>query len=1074
MEAKIKDIIDLESLIKYFIRELGWAIDEDYFYEIEDITYDFEPEDIGLKREEFSKIKSLRQLRPIIEQQPWGIFSVEFDSNSFEITALRKILSGLIPKQRRNSEHAVWEKNNLLFLCFWGEGYHRTIGIAHFEDKENQLPQIKMISCSPSKEDFTQLQNFENKLQKLKWPNNTYNILEWKESWSSAFTIQYKEVIKSSQILTQHLAQLALDIRDRILNIMRVETSNGYVHLLYKKFKDSLIQEMTQTQFADMYAQTIVYGLFSACCIEGMDLEFDPIKAIDCMPNTNPFLKNLMKECFSQQNNKLSFDELELNDIVMLLNNTDTTRIIDDFNRQTGDGKEDPVIYFYEGFLNQYEKQQKKRRGVYYTPQPVVNFMVKAVDEILKNYFLIDDGLCSTKTKKVKYFRDSKRKQSGLITKVADEKEVPLVQILDPATGTGTFLREVILKIYEEFKAKNSHKSTKEIQELWNQYVPSHLLTRINGFELMMAPYAVAHMKLSMLLKDTGYNFNSEERLKVFLTNSLEEAGEVSSMQSLWDDFLARESVGANRVKTDEGINIVIGNPPYSGESSNNGEWITSLIEDYKLEPGTNQKLRERNPKWINNDYVKFIRYAQEFVSRAGSGIISYINPHGFLDDPTFRGMRWNLLNNFDEIYIIDLHGNAKKNEICPDGSKDENVFDIQQGVCILFLIKLTSKKKNTIATVYHKDIFGLRQEKYTLLSNLKMNDIEWNVLKPESPNYFMVPKDFSFKKSYDRGIPLTGLFNKNSVGIVSAKDRVLINYTTEELLQNVSTCYKEVASIDYVKTIAYRPFDSRYIYYDTTKVERSRENIMSQFTNMNNIGLAINKVFKTGDTYQHCFLTNQMMDSCYVSNRTSEITYVFPIYSIENNVVKSNIVEGGALRLLEKCTDKYLGESIYEEEGITAINVFDYVYAILHSNKYRAMYKEFLKIDFPMIPIAKNNDYFWEIANLGEQLRLTHLMENVDLSNQNVEFISTGNKVVEKLKYVNERVYINSHSCFDNVPFHCWEFKIGAYCPLQKWLKDRKNRILSDLEILYYKKIVVAISKTLSIIEDIDKVISL
>lgn len=781
MSVDVRTIRDMNGLIAYFAQTLNWRIDLDDFEDIEDIAYDFEPEDIGLKKEAFAKIKSLRQLPPLVDGQKWGIFCVEFDSRKFEVTALRKILSGLIPKRRRSPDHAVWDQKDLLFLCFWGSDNDRTIGIAHFEDTGSGLPQIRMISCAPAMEDFTQIRTFEDKLKSLKWPMNYVDHDKWREDWSSAFVTGYRQTIRDAATLTAQLAAEAQGIRNRILAILEVESANGYVHLLYDKFKNTLIHDMTETQFADMYAQTVVYGLFSARCMDDTQEDFSATEAVDCIPNTNPFLKSLMRECLgSQSRSVLSFDELEIGNVVDLLKHTKTDAIIADFNRQTGGGKEDPVIHFYEEFLTAYDKAQKVQRGVYYTPQPVVNFIVRAVDTIIKKDFGLEDGLASTATKTIKVMRQSKRKVGDFYKQVEDTEEVPAIQVLDPATGTGTFIRQTILQIYENFKEKNKGLSPDALKKAWNEYVPAHLLPRINAFELMMAPYAVAHMKLAMVLKDTGYEFGSDKRLNVYLTNSLEEPGDSSDQFSLWADPLAAESIAANGVKKNAGINIVIGNPPYSGESSNKSQWIMDLMETYKKEPGGEIKLQEKNPKWINDDYVKFIRYGQEFISHSDMGVLAYICPHGFLDNPTFRGMRWNLLQQYDFIYALNLHGNAKRKETAPDGSKDENVFDIMQGVCIVIAVRL-NKKHSKDAEVYYADCYGTRDYKYSFLSSQDFDSIKYDKVELVHPQYYFVKKDYSLKDEYGAGFSVTELFEQQSAGMVTSRDSLTLHDTVEQ-----------------------------------------------------------------------------------------------------------------------------------------------------------------------------------------------------------------------------------------------------------------------------------------------------
>lgn len=1053
----IRNIKSIDDLIRYFTEELNWNIDLDDFDEIDDITYDFDAADIGLKEETFAKISSLRQLQPLCDEQKWGIFCVEFDSNKFEVSALRKILSGLIPKRRNAAEHAVWSQKDLLFLCFWGTDNNRTIGIAHFEDKDAGLPQIKMISCAPAVEDFTQIRTFEERISHLSWVKDITDTQAWYDQWSAAFVTAYHQVIRDSASLTVKLAAEAQAIRDRILDIYAVETHDGYVHKLFKDFKDNLIHDMTKQQFADMYAQTVVYGLFSARCMDKTLDSFNVKEAITCIPNTNPFLKRLMEECLGEGSERhLTFDELEVANVVEILTHTNTDLILADFNRQTGGGREDPVIHFYEEFLTAYDKAQKVQRGVYYTPQPVVNFIVRAVDSILKTEFGLADGLASEETKDVMVEVEGKKRR--------ERREVPAVQILDPATGTGTFLRQTILQIYDNFRAKHKGENDEQIKKAWNEYVPKHLLPRLNGFELMMAPYAVAHMKLAMVLKDTGYDFGGDHRLNVFLTNSLEEAGKDDFQMTLFDnDPLAFESIEANQAKKNNGINVIIGNPPYSGESANKGKWIMDLMEDYKKEPGGRIKLQERNPKWLNDDYVKFIRYAQTYIEKTGSGILAYICPHGFLDNPTFRGMRWNLVQTYNKIYVLDLHGNAKKKEICPDGSKDENLFDIQQGVCIIIAIKNTTKKSD--AQVFHADLFGSRTYKYTCLNKTDFNNVAYKGIKPSEPHFFIVPKDFISQNEYNSFIMITDLFVANSVGVVSAKDKILTNRNKKELLMQVSEFYNIKSETALCKHIYYRPFEKRYIYYDTDLFERSRDKMASNFFGKNNLGICLDKVVKTGETYQHIFIADTMIDSCYVSNRTSEITYIIPLYlyNADYGTKSVNIRTNIATKLLSSIGIPYKDDM--------ALHIFDYIYATLHSPNYREKYKEFLKIDFPRVPYPTDQETFWKLVEIGGKLRKCHLMQT-EFDTAAYSFIGDGTNEVIKPEYKNGRVYISKTQYFDNVPQAQWEQYIGGYQPLQKWLKDRKKTMLSTEDIEHYKKIIAALRLTEELMAEIDQVV--
>lgn len=1098
MAQDIRKVADMESLMTYFSEKLGWDIDPNDFYDIDDITYDFEAADLGLKEEAFAKITSLKQLRPLVDNQRWGIFFVEFESDRFEVSALRKILSGLVPA-RRNTDHAVWDKSDLLFLCTWGQHNKTTIGAAHFEDADKGLPQIKMISCEPAVEDFTQLNVFEQRLSKLAWPSDPSNTEAWHETWSSAFTVRYRQTIQDSHTLTVRLAEEAQNIRDRILNTLEIETKNGYVHLLFDKFRDTLIHDMTEQQFADMYAQTIVYGLFSARCMDDSQDDFSAAEAVECIPNTNPFLKSLMQECLgsSTTNSKLSFDELEVGNIVELLLHTRTEAIISDFNRQTGGGREDPVIHFYEEFLSEYDKTQRVQRGVYYTPQPVVNFIVRAVDDILKTEFDVTDGLASTETKTIKYMRDSKKRVNGYRTQVEDEMQVPAIQILDPSTGTGTFLRQTILQIYHNFCAKRAGKSKEQVQSEWNAYVPKHLLPRLNGFELMMAPYAVAHMKLAMVLKDTGYQFDTNERLQVYLTNSLEEPGNSDGQLTMFDDPLAFESVSANAVKKNKAINVVIGNPPYSTESSNKGEWISKLMETYKYEADGRTRLQEKNSKPLNDDYIKFIRLGHSIIDGSSNGILGFINPHGFLDGPIFRGIRSALMGSFDAIYIIDLHGNANRQETCPNGSKDENVFDIKQGVCIIFLVKSKPGRKHE-AKVYRHDIWGLREEKYMQLSKSSIADIPWTEIHPQVPLNMFLAENRKAKADYSSGFSIRDLFGVNGTGVLTKRDELCIHFTPEEAFEAASAIANEEEPLvkakyhipadvrdwkyswakedikrtglneNRVKIITYRPFDQRYVYYTGNSrgfLGWPVHAVMQHMINTDNIALVTARSNKSGNSTHFYVSTNIVEYKC--GERTTNSS-VFPLYVCEDGAFeRTPNFNLQTLRSIERSLGlKFSEKEVDRQHYFGARNLFNYIYACLHSPSYREQFKEFLNRDFPIIPYPVSVADFWRLEEIGNDLVLTHLLTaNPDSSCQ---FDGT-NTTVEKVTYHDGSVVINSSGRFSNVSEDVYNFIVGGYQPCNRWLRERKGRKLTAEDISTYSSIVASIAKTISLMNQID-----
>lgn len=702
--------------------------------------------------------------------------------------------------------------------------------------------------------------------------------------------------------------------------------------------------------------------------------------------------------------------------------------------------------------------------------------------------------------------RDSRRRVNGYKTQVEEQIEVPAVQILDPATGTGTFLRQTILQIYENFQQKYKGEPKTTVAALWNKYVDESLLPRLNGFELMMAPYAVAHMKLAMVLKDTGYDFSGEHRLNVFLTNSLEKAGNSDNQLTLFDDPLAIESIEANKAKKNTGINILIGNPPYSGESANTGEWAQALIDPYKREPGGEIKLQERNSKWINDDYVKFVRYAQAFVDQADRGIIAYINPHGFSDNPTFRGMRWNLLESFSQIYILDLHGNSKKKEKSPDGSKDENVFDIQQGVCIFIAVK-NGRTGAGKCEVLHADIYGLRDKKYATLLETNIANLVWEKVEYNQPLFLFKPRDEGNRTRYEKGFQVSNLFLQNSIGVVSARDDVVVDFTREGVLQKIqyfsderysddeirehffpgkksdkylpgdtrgwslSKARKEIVGNDHDKNIQrflYRPFDWRYIYYTKSMVDWSREQVMRNFIGHNNVALIVPRQTKD---HLGCYVTE-----CVCGHKTCsayDVNTIFPVY-IYDEVFGSYSEKANLKPEIVAEISKLIGIPFVDRRDgnntdvFDALDVFDYMFAILNSSAYKNEYQEFLKIDFPYVPYPKSLSYFRKIANLGRELRENQLLHFDYVESEFVGDASLA--IVEKAKCANNSVIFNKQKCgFTNISDELWNTYVGGYQPLQKWLQDRKGRLLTDGDILQYRKMAFALKRAKEIVERID-----
>ena len=835
---------------------------------------------------------------------------------------------------------------------------------------------------------------------------------------------------------------------DELFNIPQEEVFQTGLREQMETFQRVLLHDITPHSFADVYAQTIVYGLFAARLNDKTPEDFSRQEALGLIPKTSPFLRNLFQQIAGLDPDPRI--EWVLDDLVTAFGVTDMQKILKGYHEDTQ--RTDPMMHFYEDFLAAYDPSLRKAKGVWYTPQPVVRFIVKAVDEILQTEFGLEMGLADySKVPHTVSVEQSYDKRTSDHKKHIT-KDLFRVQILDPAMGTGTFISEIIRQVKLKFAGNEG---------IWNTYLCSCLLPRIYGFEVMVAPYTIAHMKTFLQLKeDSNLSDNDMPRMNLLLTNSLEEAGEATG--SLFAYWLSQEAYRANVIKRDCPVMVMIGNPPYNGSSTNKGEWIMKLMEDYKKEPGGKLPLDERNPKWLNDDYVKFIRLAQDYIEKNGEGIIGFINPHGYLDNPTFRGMRWNLLKTFDKIYTIDLHGNSKKKETCPDGSKDENVFDIMQGVSINLFVKTGKKSKDELGKVFHKDLYGLRQNKYDFLDEATIESVGYEEITPKAPMYFFVPKDFGLQNEYDKGFVVSDLFVQNSMGVTTGNDKELVSFTP----------FKTASNEEYF----YRPFDNMWLDYDTSKVVRAREAIMRNLQK-ENIAICLIKVNSSVDGLFKVLVTSGVTDKTLLSSKDN--TNVFPLYLYRENMGEEERIVNFNKDIYEKIAkglnylpcydDNVLVDSTSEYSGVLyPQDLFDYIYAVLHSPSYRERYKEFLKIDFPRIPYPTDWEKFRDLAEKGEELRQLHLMEDLP-SKTGVSFPAAGSLQVDCYRWEQNRVYINSEQYFEGVPESAWNFYIGGYQPAQKWLKDRKGLTLSFEDVKHYQQIIYVLQQTESIMQEID-----
>ncbi|MBB5396805.1 type ISP restriction/modification enzyme [Mucilaginibacter sp. AK015] len=905
-----------------------------------------------------------------------------------------------------------------------------------------------------------------------------------------SFCTHIGQTIKSSQKLAVMMADKAKLLSQVIEKALTSDVENEEDSSLKEQmhaFKDILIHDIKPRDFADIYAQTIAYGMFAARLHDTTLNDFSRQEAAELIPKTNPFLRKLFQYLAGYDlDTRIVWIVDALADIFRA---TDVAALLNNFGRATQ--THDPIIHFYETFLAEYDPALRKARGVWYTPEPVVNFIVRAVDDILKTEFNLPNGLADNSKIKIKQKAMTKATtdQRSKMKEVETEVEVHRVQILDPATGTGTFLAEAIKHIYKRFAGQ---------QGIWSNYVENHLIPRLNGFELLMASYAMAHLKLDLLLTETGYKATRDQRFRVYLTNSLEEHH--ADTGTLFANWLSSEANEANHIKRDTPVMVVMGNPPYSVSSNNKSEWIEKLTADYKRD------LNERNIQPLSDDYIKFIRFGQHFVDKNGEGVLAYISNNSFVDGVIHRQMRKYLLESFDKIYILNLHGSSKTNEISPDGTKDENVFDIQQGVSINIFIK--KRGLNDSPIIKHVNVWGNRNKKYSFLKDNSLETIQFTNVISSKPDFYFTEKDLDLKLIFDNGISPIELFKNYNSGVQTEFDEIAIQQTysdsekTFELLHDLSeddllkrfnlpTKYRQKlanAKKDVQKNqhkiykLTYRPFEQRSVIYTGQSnglMGRPRESIMRHMYSGPNICLVLKRARLLGKekTFNHCFISSNMVDKNFLSDQS----YCLPLYLYPNNdpqtiLYSSNARTSNLDKEIVKQIATGLGLTFTNEKEPTVgtfapVDILDYIYAVLHSPSYREKYKEFLKIDFPRVPYPKDAARFWQLVKLGGELRQLHLLESSEVDKYITSYPQDGNNIITGTRYDAGKVYINDTQYFDGVPAGTWQFYIGGYQPAQKWLKDRKGRELSFDDILHYQRMIVALTETQRLMAEIDKV---
>lgn len=896
---------------------------------------------------------------------------------------------------------------------------------------------------------------------------------------------------KLSSIMAAKAKLLASVVKNATVNGENDETPNEEDTTLVdqmKAFKKILVHDMDEDQFSDFYAQTIVYGMFIARLNDNED-NFNRLQAFALIPNGYPFLKEIFGIItINGLHSKLVWI---IDDLAELFKATNVQETLRNYGKATG--RKDPVVHFYEDFLEDYNPKIREQFGVWLTPVQVVSYIVKAVDLLLKKSFNFSKGLADDPV----------------------ENGEHLLQILDPAIGTGTFHAEVIKEIKSHFKGNEG---------MWPEYAKDHLVPRLLGFEYLMAPYTMAHLKVASALGLEKLGDNAPQRLNIFLTNSLDKYDHIQT--EAFARQVSIEAKAANSIKDSRRVMVVIGNPPYHENSANNSDWIKGLMDDYKQEPGQKQIVKykknslilervntlkgEKNSKGLNNDYCKFIRIGQRFVDRTQQGILAYITANTYLDTKMFRGMRYNLLQSFDKIFILNLHGSARRKSNNKEGIKDENVFDIEAGVAIAVFVKLKNHHdENHLAQVFYKDLRGSRKEKFEFLSTHSLEDTSFEEITPTAPYYIMRKRDVSLENVYMQGFSIDELMKVKSQGFKSGKDSIsyffnrneterfcndLLKLTPSNFAIRYNISDKKQQEIPMLKRdveisawrkneiqFCYRPFDIRWTIYDHTFIDRPRTLISKHIAGKYNIVLAIGQQGNAiGDKeWSLCYISHIPMDMNVMPRGGA---YLFPLYVYKNGFGTPNL-SLSIIKEIEKRTGMKFQEDLYENHmnGIFSIDnednvdsfgpadIVDYIYAVLNSTKYRTVYHDFLQTAFPVIPYPTDNAYFKDMIELGKRLRVLHTMQ--DIPESTVRFPTAGDNIVRKREVIDNgngflTVNFNDTQSFENVPAEAWNLVISGYQVADEWLKlrQRNEYKLTYDDIEHFEKMIAALKETVKV----------
>jgi len=1095
---QLKAIRTFPQLVKYLRDELDWPIGRDDF---EDISFPYTPEELGIELKVAAKIQEIRRLRPLTANQPWGIFFIKFEPKRLPVVALRRMLKAVALKKRATADSAErlsWDTEDLLFISNYGEEDSRQITFAQFtlNEEKKDLPTLKVLGWD-NKNTALHLDHVAESLATyLTWPDDQNDTSAWRSSWRSAFTIRHREVIDTAKKLSVQLAQVARNIRKRINTVLDYETENGPITKLMNAFKEALVHDLDNDGFADMYAQTIAYGLLSARIANPSGKTADDFAS--AMPVTNPFLKELMETFIDVGGRtrskgssiRLDFDELGVSEIVELLDAAKMEAVVRDFGDKNP--LEDPVTHFYEQFFADYDNSERFKRGVFYTPRPVVSYIVRSVDEILRADFSLEYGLADTST-----WREIVERNPGIRIPHGTSPEQAFVQILDPATGTGTFLVEVINLVHSTMIEKwgAEGRTDQEIGSFWNRYVSKHLLPRMHGYELLMAPYSIAHMKIGLKLHETGYDFRSDERVGVFLTNALEPAADYVSTMDFALPALAHESEAVNEVKRNKCFTIVIGNPPYSKASQNLGEKYLPLIESFRYfdeekiqEPGA--ILFERD---INNDYIKFVGFVCNHAALSEVCVLGMITSSSYLDGKNFRGVRDTLINTFSSIYLTDLHGDNRSRSMDSAGIHDENVFDIETGVSIIQASVCGGDADTT--SINYTDIVGTYHEKANSLLDLQNKHV-WKTVTADSRRYkSLIPSESLMIDEYTEYTQIDNIFKMGVDGIKTSRDGLVIANTAEECISKIrlfmefddtadkiaerfkisvrSWDYRaaqrhlqETISSDKVHRLSYRPFDFRYIYLDPVLVFSDRGDKMAQLAEPSNQGfVCASRLSSKG--FDHILPTESVVEMKYASHDTN--SRVFPMHLIVDQLGRRSIIPNASNLYSERF-------SVQNEDEWE--NSYSVMFALLNSSVYRSRYYEEIKNDFPALPGIIQPGLMQELNEYGRQLIDIQLLKN---EYHDGAFVVKGHygESLQAPKLKENKLYLSDNLYLQGVMNEVFEFRIAGYQVCKTWVSagnrsgiQRKGQIVTEELVHDYIKVLGAIRQTMEMRVSIDDAI--